>query len=147
VIAPWLWLHERKLGGVHVSAHLIPTDGSELAHRAVVHGLALAKLVGAKVTALTVEGSFNVYAVPTSKDYEISGAFAGHIEHAKAHAGKILDGIAKEARTAGVTCETVQIEQDQPYKAIIEAAEQRACDLLSWLHMEGVGLRQSCLVA
>ena len=37
---------------------LIPTDGSELARRAVQHGLALAKVVGAKVTALTVEGVF-----------------------------------------------------------------------------------------
>ena len=33
---------------------LIATDGSELAHRALVHGLALAKSVGARVTALTV---------------------------------------------------------------------------------------------
>src|SRR5262245_37875312 len=39
---------------------LIPTDGSELAGRAVRHGLALAKAVGAKVTALTVEASFDV---------------------------------------------------------------------------------------
>jgi nucleotide-binding universal stress UspA family protein len=109
---------------------LIPTDGSELAHRAVSHGLSLAKSVGAKVTTLTVEGSFNVYAVPTSKDYEISGAFAGHVEQAKAHAGKILDGVAEEARAAGVICETVQIEQDQPYKAIIETAKQRDCDLI-----------------
>jgi nucleotide-binding universal stress UspA family protein len=109
---------------------LIPTDGSELAHRAVVHGLALAKLIGAKVTALTVEGSFSVYAVPTSKDYQISGSFTAHIEHAKAHAGKILDGVAEEARAAGVICETLQIEQDQPYKAIIETAEQRNCDLI-----------------
>jgi nucleotide-binding universal stress UspA family protein len=109
---------------------LIPTDGSELAHRAVVHGLALAKLVGAKVTALTVEGSFSVYAVPTLKDYQISDSFAAHIEHAKVHAGKILDGVAQDARAAGVTCEAVQIEQDQPYKAIIETAEQRDCDLI-----------------
>jgi nucleotide-binding universal stress UspA family protein len=109
---------------------LIPTDGSELAHRAVSHGLSLAKSVGAKVTTLTVEGSFNVYAVPTSKDYEISGAFAGHVEQAKAHAGKILDGVVEEARAAGVICETVQIEQDQPYKAIIETAKQRDCDLI-----------------
>jgi nucleotide-binding universal stress UspA family protein len=109
---------------------LIPTDGSELAHRAVAHGLSLAKLFGAKVTTLTVEGSFNVYAVPTSKDCEISGAFAGHIERAKAHAAKILDGVAEEARAAGVSCEAVQIEQDQPYKAIIETAKQRDCDLI-----------------
>ena len=33
---------------------LIPTDGSELAEKAVAHGLSLAKAVGAKVTAVTV---------------------------------------------------------------------------------------------
>ena len=42
---------------------LIPSDGSELAHRAVAHGLSLAKAVGAKVTIVTVEASFNVYDV------------------------------------------------------------------------------------
>jgi nucleotide-binding universal stress UspA family protein len=39
---------------------LIPTDGSEVAHKAVTEGLALAKVLGAKITALTVEASFNV---------------------------------------------------------------------------------------
>src|SRR6516165_9490347 len=53
---------------------LIPTDGSELAGRAVRHGLALAKSAGAKVTALTVEPSFDVYTVPASRVYEMSGA-------------------------------------------------------------------------
>jgi nucleotide-binding universal stress UspA family protein len=33
---------------------LIPTDGSELVGKAVEHGIALAKRIGAKVTALTV---------------------------------------------------------------------------------------------
>jgi nucleotide-binding universal stress UspA family protein len=31
---------------------LIPTDGSELAERAVTHGLSLTKFVGAKVTVI-----------------------------------------------------------------------------------------------
>src|ERR1700758_2240478 len=90
---------------------LIPTDGSELSRRAVQHGLSLAKAVGAKVTALTVEGSFDVYTVPASKVYEMSGAFAEHAERAKAHAEKILNGVAEAARLAGVVCETVQIEE------------------------------------
>jgi nucleotide-binding universal stress UspA family protein len=33
---------------------LIPTDGSELAGKAVEHGVALAKVVGARITILTV---------------------------------------------------------------------------------------------
>src|SRR5215510_4292803 len=49
---------------------------------------------------------------------------------AKAHAEKILNGVAEEARSAGVICETVQIEEDHPYEAIIETAKQRGCDLI-----------------
>jgi nucleotide-binding universal stress UspA family protein len=109
---------------------LIPTDGSELAGRAVRHGLALAKSAGAKVTALTVEPPFDVYTVPASRVYEMSGAFAEHAERAKAHAQGILDGVAEEARAAGVVCETVQVEQDHPYQGIIDTAEQRGCDLI-----------------
>ena len=105
---------------------LIPTDGSELAGRAVRYGLALAKSAGAKVTALTVEPSFDVYTVPASRVYEMSGAFAEHAERAKAHAQGILDGVAEEARVAGVVCETMQVEQDH----IIDTAEQRGCDLI-----------------
>ena len=109
---------------------LIPTDGSELSRRAVQHGVSLAKSVGAKVTALTVEGSFNVYDVPASKVYEMSGSFAEHVERTKAHAEKILNSVAEEARSAGVTCETVQVEQDHPYEAIIDTAQRRGCDLI-----------------
>jgi nucleotide-binding universal stress UspA family protein len=109
---------------------LIPTDGSELSRRAMQHGLSLAKSVGAKVTALTVEGSFNVYDVPASKVHEMSGSFAEHAQRTKAHAEKILTGVADAARSAGVACETVQVEQDHPYEAIIDTAQQRGCDLI-----------------
>src|SRR5258708_38673025 len=109
---------------------LIPTDGSELAGRAVRHGLALAKAVGAKVTALTVEASFDVYAVPASRVYEMSDAFAEHAERTKAHGQKILNGVAEQARAAGVACETVQIEQRHPYEAIIQTAQRRGRDAI-----------------
>jgi nucleotide-binding universal stress UspA family protein len=60
----------------------------------------------------------------------MSGAFAEHAERAKAHAEKILSGVAEAARLAGVVCEIVQIEEDHPYEAIINAAQQRGCDLI-----------------
>ena len=60
----------------------------------------------------------------------MSGAFAEHAERAKAHAQKILNGVAEQARAAGVACETVQIEQNHPYEGIIETAERRGCDLI-----------------
>src|SRR5262252_393856 len=70
---------------------LIPTDGSELSRRAVQHGLELAKAVGAKATALTVEGSFDVYTVPASRVYEMSGAFAEHAARARAPARSTIN--------------------------------------------------------
>ncbi len=41
-----------------------------------------------------------------------------------------MNGVAEEPRLAGVICETVQIEEDHPYEAIIETAKQRGCDLI-----------------
>jgi nucleotide-binding universal stress UspA family protein len=41
-----------------------------------------------------------------------------------------LNGVAEAARTAGVACEIVQVEQDHPYEAIIDTAQQRGCDLI-----------------
>jgi nucleotide-binding universal stress UspA family protein len=39
---------------------LIPTDGSELAGEAVEHGIMLAKIIGAKITFLTVTPPFHI---------------------------------------------------------------------------------------
>ncbi len=40
---------------------LIPTDGSELAGKAVQHGVTFAKEIGAKITVLTVSAPFHVF--------------------------------------------------------------------------------------
>src|SRR6516165_3254771 len=109
---------------------LIPTDGSQLAHKAVVHGVSLAKAVGAKVTALTVEASFNPSDVPASRVNLMSAAFEEYARHAREHAASILNGVADDAKAAGVQCETVQLDQDHPYKAIIAAAKDKGCDLI-----------------
>jgi|SRR5262245_837012 len=109
---------------------LFPTDGSELAHKAVVHGLSLAKSVGAKVTALVVEASFNVHDLPASRMNLIFSAFAEYAEQAKAHASKVLSGVADEAKSAGVACEAVQLTHDHPYEAIVATANEKGCDLI-----------------
>jgi nucleotide-binding universal stress UspA family protein len=109
---------------------LIPTDGSELADKAVVHGLSLAKSVGAKITALVVEPTFNVYDVPSSKMLRMTEAFAEYAEHAKAHAAGILTGVADAAKSNDVQCETIQMIHDHPYEAIVATAKEKDCDLI-----------------
>ena len=109
---------------------LIATDGSSLAEKAISHGLSLAKSVGAKVTALIVEAPFNVYDVPESRIRQMSEAFAQHAEHTKQHAAAVLNRVAAAAKAAGIACETVQVEHDHPYQAIIATAEAKGCDLI-----------------
>jgi nucleotide-binding universal stress UspA family protein len=109
---------------------LIATDGSTLADNAVSHGLSLAKSVGAKVTVVIVEAPFSVYDVPESKIHQMSEAFALHAAHTKQHAAKVLNEAADRAKQAGVACDTVQVEHDHPYQAIIAAAKDKGCDLI-----------------
>ena len=103
---------------------LIPTDGSELAEHGVVHGLALAKSLGAKVSVIFVVEPFS----------EMKGRFletiARYVELRKEQARSVLDRAANAAKEAGVSCETVQVENEQPHQAIIAAAEDKGCDLI-----------------
>jgi nucleotide-binding universal stress UspA family protein len=46
------------------------------------------------------------------------------------HAEKTLGAAARAAQAADVACETVQVEHEHPYRAIIDAAESKGCDLI-----------------
>jgi len=108
---------------------LIPTDGSELAERAVTHGVSLAKFVGAKVTVLIVEERVGTvwWTVAEHRLAEITAKYA---EEIKKHATSVLDRVANAAEQAGVPCDTVQVQHVQPYEAIITTATDRGCDLI-----------------
>src|SRR5208283_1721337 len=56
---------------------LIPTDGSELSDKAVRHGIALAKTLGAKVTAVTVTQPFHVFTMDTEMLTDTGEALPG----------------------------------------------------------------------
>lgn len=109
---------------------LIATDGSDLAHKAVVHGLGLAKSVGAKVTAVVVEAPFDAMHIPESRARHMSEEFESHAKAIKRHADKVLGNVADAARQAGLACDTVQVEHEQPYQAIINTAEEKGCDAI-----------------
>jgi len=109
---------------------LIPTDGSELAEHAVTNGLSLAKFMGARVTVIIVEEPFNWLSVSETKAQRAFEELAKHNEQVKKHAASVLDRVANTARQGGVSCDTVQVEDAQPYKAIIATAADRGCDLI-----------------
>ncbi len=106
---------------------LIPTDGSELAGNAVKHGITLAKQIGAKITVLTVTAPFHVFALDP---LVVEDALDQYKKHIQEHTAKILGAIANSAKAAGVACETVHIEHEHPYQAIIDTARVKGCDLI-----------------
>lgn len=106
---------------------LIPTDGSELAGKAVQHGIGLAKRVGAKAIVLTVLPPFHTF---TTDAQMIEDTPAEYKARMQKRAAKVLGAVAHEAQAAGVACETVQVEHEHPFQAIIDTAGSKGCDLI-----------------
>lgn len=106
---------------------LIPTDGSELSQNAIDYGMALAKAVKAKVTVLTVSVPFQTFVVETGLIAETPEDYG---KRTAALVANYLNVAKESASAAGVICETMHIEHDQPYRAIIETAAQKSCDLI-----------------
>jgi len=106
---------------------LIPTDGSELAGKAVQHGLALAKRIGARVTVLTVLPPFHTFTTDAQMIEDTPDQYKVRMQK---HAEETLGAAAQAAQAAGVACETVQAEHEHPYQAIIDIASSKNCDLI-----------------
>jgi nucleotide-binding universal stress UspA family protein len=106
---------------------LIPTDGSELSQNAISYGIALAKAVNAKVTVLTVSAPFQTIALESGMVAETSEEYG---ERTATRAAAHLSAAKEIASASGVNCETMHVEHDQPYLAIIETAAQKLCDLI-----------------
>jgi nucleotide-binding universal stress UspA family protein len=106
---------------------LLPTDGSSRSEAAIQKGIELAKSINAKVTGFHVIPGFPMVAYPamvmedTKQEYEARG---------KAQADQYLTVVEKAANRAGIAFDLAYVMSDHPYAAIIEAAEQKGCDLI-----------------
>jgi nucleotide-binding universal stress UspA family protein len=106
---------------------LIPTDGSELSKIALREGIALAKALDARVTALTVTTPFDVFTSDPSIVAYTAGQYGKHMETL---AEQRLTAARDIARMAAVPCDLVHVEHEHPYQAIIETAQNRGCDVI-----------------
>ena len=106
---------------------LVPTDGSDLAAKAVEQGVLFAKEIGAKITAMTVTEPFHLLSVEPS---QLEYTPIEYKKHTQAHAEKVLGSVWAAAKLAGVGCETLHSEHEHIYQAIIEASAARGCDLI-----------------
>ena len=106
---------------------LLPTDGSELSGKAVGHGIALAKRIGAKVTVLTVLPPFHTL---TTDAQMIEDTPAEYKARMQKHGEKTLGAATHAAQLAGIECKTVQVDHEHPYQAIVDTAKSKGCDLI-----------------
>ena len=108
---------------------LLPTDGSKLSAVAVERGIAFAKETGAHITLVHVMPEYVVDAFvefPSAAQASFNDFMKASEETAKS----ILGAAQAQAKAAGVTSDTVAIRHGQPWKAIIDVAGGRACDLI-----------------
>jgi nucleotide-binding universal stress UspA family protein len=112
---------------------LLPTDGSELSNKAVRQAIEVARVHGAKITAVTVVRECHLYISEeggrtVAEDVE---TLEKRLEAAEAaRAKKILDEVQRFATEADVQCDTVAPISHVPYEAIIKQAEKSGCDLI-----------------
>ncbi len=109
---------------------LIATDGSELAGRAVTHGLALAKEVKAPVTLVTVTQPWSALELAHEARMGSANPINQFEDMATASAKAILDAAAQKAKAAGVACDVVHVADQHPAEGIIATAGKQGCDLI-----------------
>jgi nucleotide-binding universal stress UspA family protein len=108
---------------------LIPTDGSAVAAKAVEAGIEFAREAHARVTLFT--------AVP---EYQLPGegqimarnfvTYTQHERNSEKKAQGVLAPAAERARSRGVECATDYVQNDHPWRAIVEAASRHGCDAI-----------------
>ena len=106
---------------------LLPTDGSEFSNKAIPPAIELARSNGARVTGIHVSPTFHLLSIDPllvtdrAADYEIDARKIGR---------QYLAVIEAAALAAGVPYEGVHVLHDHPYRAILDEAAQRGCDLI-----------------
>lgn len=107
---------------------LIATDGSEIAQKALDHGLGLAEALKARVTIVTVTEPWDVVVVGEAAivfppdQYEKSAA--ANAEHILSHARRTAE------THSAVACEFMHVKDRHAAEGILEAAKQKGCDLI-----------------
>ena len=105
---------------------LFPTDGSEITAKALQSAIALARLTGAELFALSVKEPFPYSAisemqpVPPQEFYDAQERIAA--ERVKT--------AADTARAAGVACHAHTVEAVHPWEAILDHAKNQGCDVI-----------------
>jgi nucleotide-binding universal stress UspA family protein len=105
---------------------LLPTDGSEVTAKAVQAAIALAKLAGAELQAISVKEPFPYSAISEMQPVPPQEFYDAQQRIAAGHVKAVTDAAA----AAGITCQGFTVEALHPWEAILDHAKTQGCDLL-----------------
>jgi nucleotide-binding universal stress UspA family protein len=106
---------------------LVPTDGSELAGKAVAEAVDYARVSGAAIVAFSVAQPYPL--LPAVDGAMMIDPVLDSAELQRL-AKDSVDAVASVARAVGVACETHTSLSFLPYEEIIRAAEEYQCDVI-----------------
>jgi nucleotide-binding universal stress UspA family protein len=117
---------------------LLPIDGTPVSEKAISGCVAFAKDTGAKITGLHVTPEFRAYA---ANQEMLADSRMEYAKDSLKTARQILTSIETAAASAGVPCDVMQLASDHPHQAIIDAARQCGCDLITMATRGYVGIK------
>jgi nucleotide-binding universal stress UspA family protein len=93
---------------------LIASDGSELATKAVTHGVALAKDLNVPICAVTVTEAWSAFDIARMAKMGSQNPITQYEDMATSAAMNILDKVAQVASSQNVTYELVHVQDQHP---------------------------------
>lgn len=105
---------------------LVPSDGSDLAHKAAEYAADLAKVHGAQVIGVYVIDPFPYIGIGDASAVGLQA----YMSEAKAAAGQSLGDIRALCVARGVPFEGDTIERSVTYEGVLETAKAEGCDLI-----------------
>ncbi len=109
---------------------LVPVDGSALSDKAMESALGLAKMLGASVTAFTVEPPLPLLVVEQGAVAYDAQSYQAHDKRCEAHAREVLEAYGAQAHQAGVPFDGQFMITDDVQQAIVDMADKKECDLI-----------------
>ncbi len=109
---------------------LIPTDGSEIADKAVDSGIDFAREAGARITFFTAVPEYELPSTSSVMAHQPVVSLAEHERRSAEKAKAILAKALEKARTCGVVCAGDHALSNKPYEAIIAAVKRHGCDAI-----------------
>jgi nucleotide-binding universal stress UspA family protein len=105
---------------------LVPTDGSDITHKAIGQAIGLARALGAQLYTISVKEPFPYSAISEMQPTPPQEFFDAQ----ERIAAKRVADVVEMAGAAGLACQAHTVEALHPWEAIIDHAKRMECDLL-----------------